>query len=115
MIDVPQIVKETGVSADYYNEYWGKTSKFARGGIELVAEGFREYPIKKYEDRYPTPPFQNVVNETNRVQVLRLDEIAEDANKRMTNPANFTEQDFKLLINEVNRLIRGENVTLFTE
>lgn len=105
---VPQIQEETGVSADYLNEYFPKCIALELRGINKVAELFRESPIRRYRERFPEDVYDNVVNGKNERRVSRLDEIAEDFNKRMVDPKMFSEKDFKRMINEVVSLVYGE-------
>ena len=109
MEQVPQIAEETGISQDYFNEYNTKTLVLYTGGVDSVADFFRKYPIKKYEERFPSTEFFNVVNDKNRARVQRLDEIAQMVNTGFIDPTNFTEAEFKSTINEVLKLIRGDS------
>ncbi len=115
------IVGETGVSAEYANEYNGKITFLSIGDqdaetvglpsdfVNRVAALFTRYPVKKYRERFPLTEFEDVVNNKNREAVSRLDEIAEEANTRFIDPSEFTEDDFKRKINEVYTLVYGEN------
>jgi hypothetical protein len=105
---VPQLQEETGISADYLNEYFPKCITLELRGINKVAELVRVSPIKKYRERFPENVYDNVVNGENERRVSRLDEIAEDVNKRMIDTSRFSEKDFKRMINEVVSLVNGE-------
>lgn len=106
-MEVPQINQDTGISADYWNEYFAKRCSFSfePNSCEAVAEEIRKYPIKKYEERFPVNEFEEVINDKNRSRIKRLDELANVINSKFTNASNFTENEFKQLINEVFRLI----------
>jgi len=104
---VPQINEETGISADYWNEYFTKRCSFSfeSNPCEAVAKQTNIYPIKKYEERFPILKFEDVITDKNRNRVKRLDELADLVNSKFTDASQFTEDDFKQLINEVFHLI----------
>ena len=110
---VPQIVPETGVSADYWNEYMGIQALIEGEGFPALAESFREYPVKRYQERYPADKYEEVVTEQNRERVSRLDELASLANEKFTNESRFTESDYERLINEVRNLIYGDGENFY--
>ena len=106
-MEVPQINEDTGISSDYWNEYFTKRCSFSfkSNSCEAVAEEIRKYPIKKYEERFSQKEYENVITDKNKFRVKRLDELANLVNSKFTNTSNFTEYEFKQLINEVFRLI----------
>lgn len=108
MKELPQIIKETWISGDYWNEYWGlEVLLDCKEGVSLVTTSIRETPIKKYGERYPLTEYDNVINEKNRERISRLDEIAERVNSTMTDPATFRADKLRAVLNEVNMLIYG--------
>lgn len=109
---VPQIVDETGVSADYWNEYFAKTIRLERG-LPDVAEGFREYPVKKYEQRFSPKKYEDVVTPQNEKRVSRLNELSDIVNGTFIDISRFTELDFKRVINEVHNLIYAKSKDYF--
>lgn len=106
MRPVPQI-QETGVSADYFNEYAHRIISFDIGGIGRVAISFQENPVKKYEERFSSNKYTDIITDTNRDSVKQLDDIAMEANQRFCNANEFMDVDFKRLINAVRDLIYG--------
>lgn len=118
MRDVPQINQSTGVSSDYFEEYNTKVVALAwdeastRMGLpadrkERLAELFKIYPIRKYEEHFPPTEFLDVVNYNNRKAVSRLDEIAEEANQRFIDQTKFTLDNFRNTVIEAHSLIYG--------
>ena len=107
---VPRIVGKTGVSTNYWNEYSARTSCLD-WGLSSVAESFREFPVKKYEQRFPPEKYEDVVTAQNRAGVNRLNELSDIVNRTFVDDSRFTELDFKKVINEVHNLIyaNGEN------
>lgn len=103
-MEVPQIVDKTGVSADYWNEYFASTIRLERG-LFYVAESFREYPVKKYEQRFSPEKYENVITPENRARVTRLNELSDMVNGTFVDVSTFTELDFMRVINEVHNLI----------
>lgn len=92
------------MSQDYINEYNGKSMKLELG-LDRVADLFRRFPIKKYEERFPPTTYKNVVTPENQWRVQQLDEIAEEANARFTDVSSFTKADFERTVMEVRCLI----------
>ena len=74
------MVRRTEVSADYFNEYSAKISFLSLRSIEKVAEIFRDFPVRRYEERFPPTEFADVVTDQNRASVSRLDEIPDTIN-----------------------------------
>jgi transcription initiation factor IIF auxiliary subunit len=113
-MELPQIYPITGMSVDYLGEYSSKISIFISGeGLEKVANFFRKFPAKRYEERFPQSKYPDVINEVNREKVKRLDELSEIANSRFTDASKFSEGDFKKFINEIYKIIW--NTTMFPE
>lgn len=107
---VPQIVIETGISADYWNEYHAKILRLDKG-LTLVAECFKEDPVKKYEQRFNPNKYEDIINPQNKARVSRLNELSDLVNENFTDATMFTELNFKQVINEIHNLIyaKGEN------
>lgn len=103
---------ETNIRTDYWNEYFPATIAFRMHGCAGVAENMIEFPVKTYLQRYTSAKPGSLITDQNRAAVQHLDELAAEANK-MTNPAYFTERDFKSLINEVHHLIHGKGLHYF--
>lgn len=107
---VPQIVKSTEISADYFNQYFGFILLLKKGeSLDDLAEGFKKFPVKKYEEVYSPKIYRNALNEKNKNKIKRLDEIADFVNANFTNQNNFDILNFKKIINEVYSIIHGEN------
>jgi len=104
MQKVPRLDKQTGVSHDYWNEYSFKVFDLSTFGFAEAKEDFRKYPVKRYGERFPAGEYEDVVNDRNRARVSRLDDIALSA-RAIPDNADFTEADFKRIINEVYTLI----------
>jgi len=101
-MEVPQIANKTNVSMDYMNEYIAKAGGLNKG-LNRVAEIFKQFPIKKYEERFSG--YENVITPQNSSRVKRLNELSDLANEKFVDVSNFTEHDFKKVINEVHDLI----------
>lgn len=103
---VPQISPKTGVSGDYFNEFWGKASK-----LEISQEEFKksihDRPIKKYAQRFPSDEYEGVISPKNKDAVQELDDIVDSVNS-LAKSENFSERRFKELVNRATRLIYGE-------
>jgi len=97
---VGQLHKVTGISGDYYNEYFTKKFNLERG-LSVVAKHFKEYPVKKYTERFPPEIYEDAITELNKDRVRRLDELAVYANENFIDADRFTEDDFKRHMNEV--------------
>ena len=83
MKEISQLEK-TGLGANAFNPYQGRIYAHRLGGMQRVIEHSRQYPIKKYEERFPPTDYLNVVNDKNRQRVTQYDELAERANKKLT-------------------------------
>lgn len=112
-MNVPQIVPETGVSGDYGNEYFGKMMNFNRNRqhsqLSSLAEHCREYPVKKYEQRFSPEDYEDVITTQNWARVNRLNELSDIVNRTFVDSSLFTEHDFMRTINEVMELIYGSH------
>ncbi len=120
MREVPQINKGTGISYSYFQEYGTKVALlemddpaekmgFPKDRKERLAELFRKYPIKKYEECFPTAEFLNVVTDKNRGAISSLDEIAGEANSRFIDSNNFTLDDFRGIAVKAYSLVYGSS------
>ena len=108
----PQIVIETGVSADYWNEYHAKVMRLDKG-LRLVAEIFKQEPVNKYEQRFNKEKYEELITTQNKARVKRLNELADLVNENFTDTERFTELNFKIVINEVHNLIYGKGENYF--
>jgi hypothetical protein len=104
---VPQINENTGVSSDYWNEYVSHITT-SREGIKTLAEWFKEYPIRKYEQRFPTEKYEDAITPQNINAIRRLNELSDIVNANFTDPLKLTEDKFKKTITEVCHIIFGE-------
>lgn len=104
---VPQIVDKTGVSADYWNEYFAKTIYLEFGKPSDIAKSFRKYPVKKYERRFSPKKYEDVITTQNKYRVKRLNELSNIVNSTFIDISMFTQIDFKRVINEIHNLIYG--------
>ncbi len=107
MKKIPGITK-TGISSDYWNEYFGRTIIFEYKGKECVINCFKKNPVEKYTEKYSPKEYEGVINKENLDAVKELDEIAEYANKTFKNISTFREKDFKEKINRAYSLIYGQ-------
>ena len=76
--------------------------------MQRVIEYSRQYPIKKYEERFPPAEYLNVVNDKNRERVAQYDELAERANKILT-PDDYTNKEFVGIVKKACEIVYGED------
>jgi hypothetical protein len=113
-MEVPQINLKTGITSDYWNEYFSKTIILERGLLEL-AEWIKKYPIKKYEERFPRESSKNLITPQNQARVKRLNELSDLVNNEFTDVSKLTELRFKKVINEFYKSIYGEDKDFYPE
>ena len=78
---VPQIVEETGISGDYWNEYyWIITELKMKNGKIRTASALRKSPAQHYEERYPPTKYENPVNKQNYQRAQDLNRLADMIN-----------------------------------
>jgi hypothetical protein len=105
---VPQINIATGISMDYWNEYFPRSLRFyASGGRQCVVDTLRTYPVKQYEERFPPETYGHVVTRKNRTRVARLNRLARYANSNFTDPDKFDDKKFERLLDTARRLVYG--------
>jgi hypothetical protein len=103
-----QICEATGVSRDYWNEYFHRPIYSMRDfSFEANLRSLQESPVKRYTERYSDEVYSNVITFKNRERVARLDEIADEVNIIAT-PETFSIDTFRDLICEVYKLIIGK-------
>ncbi len=80
--EVPQIVEETGVSADYSNEFnWAFMSDeeyFAEDAKDKAKARGKLLP--RYEERFPTDEYPGATTDKNRKAVAAINAIADEVN-----------------------------------
>lgn len=106
---MPQILSQTGISADYYNEVMGVAMSIETCDRSWFTEELRKKPLKRYEERYSTQEFTEVVTDKNRGSVKRLDEIVDALNKSLAAADRFTDQQMLDYVNELQMLIIGHS------
>jgi len=103
---MPQINSETGVSADYFNEFTTLRLSFLDGDKEKIIKTIKKWPIKKYQEVYPVNSFCNVITEKNKDAVNRLNQLAEKMNQ-FAKDEIFNDAEFVSIYNEILKLIYG--------
>ena len=110
--ELSQVVKETGVSGDYLNEYHGLVMLFRMykrtGDIDILEDIFSN-TIKKYAERYPESMYENVITPFNKGRIKRLDEIADALNVFITK-RDLDGEIFTGLIREAYILVKGDSM-----
>ena len=97
---------DTGVSCDFYGHFCGLNAVFyTPGGRERVAELVRKYPLRTYEERYPTSKYEDVITPRNRHAVEVLDRIVRIANRRLVDSETFTDEFFIRLAEKARKLV----------
>lgn len=82
---VPQIVEQTGVTADYLNEilFWlAETPKKVPERVQLLLETRNGKVMRRYEERFSPEKYLEVVTDKNRECVAQLNAIADDVNQK---------------------------------
>ena len=103
--EIGQICEATGVSKDYWNEYFHRPIYFIRNfSPEANLQSLQEYPVKRYTERYSDKVYDNVTTPKNRERIARLDKIADEVNALAT-PETFSIDTFQDLVCEVHELI----------
>lgn len=113
-IEGTQIVRETGLTVDYKNVFFGirvVLNKFIIRNQALDEESKRQIinkcaKIKTYSEEYGT----DFVNDDNRAMVLRLDSIAEEIRSNFGSMSADALSDDKLrelsdLLNQIDQII----------
>ncbi len=110
MKKVPQIEK-TGISADYINEYVGKAMIFELNGIEKMLNNFKEYPIKKYTERFSSNDYCDVITKENKERVEELNRLAEICNSK--DFYDLPKNDILEIMERAYCIIYGEKSEIF--
>jgi hypothetical protein len=109
MREVPQVTVETGVSADYWNE-WGTSAHYLNEGKpDKVFADIRDGPIRRYQERFGSD-YADVVTNQNREAVSELDRLTDEVNQlpqRYETEPEETARTLKVHLNKVIRLIYG--------
>ena len=111
-MSLEQITK-TGVTGDYWNCYFPIAEVLCNKGKGATSEALRRYPIPRYSDRYSRDESENLFGREDLVE--RLDELADFVNQKFIDPEEYEEKEFKVVINEVNRIIFGRDEPYFSE
>lgn len=80
---VPQITPNTGVSGDYSNELMmllNVVESYKKSGKDIF---YKIKPLKKYEERYPSDKYQNIITDQNRVTVKKIDDLTDKINNML--------------------------------
>ena len=86
MRKVPDIVRRTGVSQDYWTEIFQKKALFDLEGPGFVVDHTRTRPVRTYEQRLSPDQYADVVNDKNRNRIEKLDNLAKLANRVLSKP-----------------------------
>lgn len=106
--EIPQLILETGLSADYGNEFIILVNlKLGFLSLEEIAEKIRKDPIKKYSERYSIEEYDNLITDQNRDRIKRLDEIVDVINSFAINQASISKEQLLDLHREAINLIKN--------
>ncbi len=109
----------TGISEDFMNEtnVFGNEPDFVDKGIRKeadvlgrIARDLRERPLRHYEERFPSEKWTGVVIPENEEQVQKINALVDQINSTMINPAAFTIEDVKRVLNEMHQLVYGNTL-----
>lgn len=104
-----QNVDETGVSADYWNEWGIMAIDLQDGSYEKVIQELRQYRVKGYCERFGVL-LNEVLTPKNEQNIRRLEELSQQANAladRYSEDPEGVILQLKQMVNEVKRLIYG--------
>jgi len=101
--EVPQIGRN-GVSQDYINEF---------SGLFNIVEGYERgidlfhiiKKVKKYQERFPSWEYKDVVNERNKSVIEEIDKLAEELSLMLKNNSRDTGK-YSTLIEKLTNVIR---------
>ncbi|GIU69455.1 MAG: hypothetical protein KatS3mg002_0691 [Candidatus Woesearchaeota archaeon] len=113
MEKIPQIHPKTGISQDYFNEYVVIIMLFNNNKIDQVVKIIKDSHIKTYEQRFPPSKYIHDYDEKIKKKVEALDEFAKIINRDFSSEENFNRERFKEIVNEVCRIIYGEERKIF--
>ncbi len=113
-MDLEQITK-TGITGDYWNCYFAIAARLKTRGKESASEALRRFPIPRYDERYSESIYPNLFVEEVLPSIRRLNELADIVNQRFISPDNYETEEFKVVINEVHRLIYDREKPYFPE
>ena len=107
--EMEQIDKNTGISKDYVGELSTLITFYGFGGMKAIIDILKKNPIniKKYVDRYAG--FKNVINDSNKENVKKLDLLVDKLNEIIKDPNSIDEKKFRETINKMYFLIYGNN------
>jgi hypothetical protein len=103
------VVEGTGIEEGYITQWALKAGFFMVGGRSAVVNSMKKSPLKGYRNRMEEMGVDGeAVNDENRDNVSKLDELARDANGEWSDPGRFTDDKFMRTINRVYSLVYGE-------
>lgn len=111
------LIESSGLSNHYRTVMTGLQLAVSLGYLDLlrnVIELIKSHPIPTYEEHCTTQGYDNIVNDKNRVGVEKLDAIVEEVNEiirgtqALTAPKDFPVERFNRLMEEFDRIIRGD-------
>ena len=107
---VPHLDPESHVSQDYINAVSTSLALLNVNGLESVQRALERGMVKQlptYEERYPDSEYEDVVNDTNRENVARINCLVSDINGMLNNLEGVTVEELKAKMEEIIVIIRG--------
>ncbi len=113
MRQIPQLLKKTGISQDYSNQYVALIQHFNKNNISKVIEIINKRSVKKYAELFPPDEYIHDYDEKIKRKIEALDEFAKIMNKDFSSEETFDKERFKEIINEVYGIIYGEERKIY--
>lgn len=106
--EVPQINELTGISVDYWNEFFGRhISYIENNDIEGLKLSLKKNPVFTYTNFFPENNYLNVVNSKNIERILELNRIVFIVNSFGIYSKDLSLNELKILFNSAKDLIYG--------
>ena len=96
---------ETGVSSNYWNEWNIPPTADKKWIIKRYSKGLQPYGNRQ----------NDVITEKNKQRVEKINLLVDEMNAKIKNPESCSEEELKVIINEVRNLIFGDNYAWFQE
>lgn len=108
---IPQLNKETGISADYRNTYVALKTWLNKNGIDSLKNFIKSNEIKldRYEEYFSPLVYKDVITSENKDSVIEIDKLISNFNEK-TNKENiesFSLEDFNKIFENLEILIIG--------